>query len=54
MAFTDLAIATKAKILPIQKIAEKVGISPDALELYGKFKAKIDVNALPAATNLGK
>ncbi|HSI67448.1 MAG TPA: formate--tetrahydrofolate ligase, partial [Planococcus sp. (in: firmicutes)] len=47
-------IATKAKILPIQKIAEKVGISPDALELYGKFKAKIDVNALPAATNLGK
>lgn len=54
MAFTDLAIATKADISPIQEIADKAGISSDALELYGKFKAKIDVDALPPATDLGK
>ena len=54
MPFTDLSIAAGAKILPIQKIGEKAGIPADALELYGKYKAKIDVNSLPPATVLGK
>ncbi|HSI66118.1 MAG TPA: formate--tetrahydrofolate ligase [Planococcus sp. (in: firmicutes)] len=54
MPFTDLSIAADAKILPIQDIAERAGIPDDALELYGKYKAKIDVNSLPPATALGK
>ena len=54
MSFTDLSIAADAKILPIQEIAEKAGIPDQALELYGKYKAKIDVNSLPTATALGK
>ncbi|TAA72795.1 formate--tetrahydrofolate ligase [Planococcus salinarum] len=54
MSFTDLSIAAEAKILPIQDIAERAGIPADALELYGKYKAKIDVNSLPPATAQGK
>ncbi len=38
---TDIEIAQQAKIRPIGKIAEKLGINPDDLELYGKYKAKI-------------
>jgi Formyltetrahydrofolate synthetase len=29
------------KIKPIEQISEELGISPNDLELYGKFKAKI-------------
>ncbi|MFD1031346.1 formate--tetrahydrofolate ligase [Metaplanococcus flavidus] len=54
MSFTDLSIAADAKILPIQEIAERAGIPDEALELYGKYKAKINVNALPTATAHGK
>lgn len=54
MTNTDLSIASNAKILPIQEIAERAGIPADALELYGKYKAKIDVQALPKAARLGK
>lgn len=54
MPFTDLSIAAGAKMLPIQEIAERAGISKDALELYGNFKAKINVNSLPPAGALGK
>ena len=39
---TDLEIAQKAAILPIGQIAERAGINADALELYGRYKAKID------------
>lgn len=54
MTNTDLSIASNAKILPIQELAERAGIPADALELYGKYKAKIDVQALPKAARLGK
>ena len=37
----DIEIANNAKLEPITKIAEKVGISEEELELYGKYKAKI-------------
>jgi formate--tetrahydrofolate ligase len=37
----DIQIAQEARIRPIVEIAEKLGIKPDDLELYGKFKAKI-------------
>ncbi|MGE6368185.1 formate--tetrahydrofolate ligase [Planococcus kocurii] len=54
MAFTDLSIASKATILPILEIAEQAGISKEALELYGNFKAKINVDQLPPVEKLGK
>ena len=38
---TDVEIAQEAEMRPIQEIAEKLGISDDELELYGKYKAKI-------------
>ncbi len=38
---TDIQIAQEAKMLPITKIAEKLGVTDDELELYGKYKAKI-------------
>lgn len=38
---TDVEIAQDAVIEPIQKIAAKLGIDEDNLELYGKYKAKI-------------
>ena len=40
----DIEIAQEAKIKPIAKIAEKLGIPPDDLELYGKYKAKIPLH----------
>ncbi|MFC6041226.1 formate--tetrahydrofolate ligase [Paenisporosarcina macmurdoensis] len=54
MSFTDLSIATNATMLPIQEIATKAGIPQKALELYGNYKAKIDVNSLPPITTQGQ
>lgn len=54
MAMTDLTIAKEAAIRPIQEIAQQAGIAEDALELYGKYKAKIDVDKLPKTTADGK
>lgn len=39
---TDIEIAQKTPLRPITEIAEKVGIDPDHIEQYGKYKAKID------------
>ena len=38
---TDIEIAQGAKMLPITEIADKIGILPDELEFYGKYKAKL-------------
>lgn len=54
MAFTDLSIASEATIHPILEIAEQAGISKEALELYGNFKAKINVDQLPPVQKLGQ
>lgn len=54
MAMTDLTIAKQAAIRPIQEIAQRAGIAEEALELYGKYKAKIDVNQLPKTIKDGK
>jgi formate--tetrahydrofolate ligase len=45
---TDLEIAQKAAILPIEQIAERAGINAEAVELYGRYKAKIDPARLVA------
>lgn len=39
---TDKEIAESVKLEPIIKIAKKLGLKEDDLELYGKYKAKID------------
>src|SRR5450830_816859 len=51
---SDLEIAQKAKIKPINEIAEKLGILDDELELYGKYKAKIDLKATNRVKNKPK
>ncbi len=43
---SDIEIAQAATMQPIQAIAEKAGILEDELELYGRYKAKIDYMAL--------
>ncbi|ANZ99979.1 formate--tetrahydrofolate ligase [Carnobacterium divergens] len=42
MTLTDIEIAQAAELKPIQEIAQKVKLDSDDLELYGKYKAKID------------
>jgi len=39
---TDIEIAQKATMKPITEIAKKLGVHDDELELYGKYKAKIN------------
>ena len=48
---SDLEIAQRAVMKPIEEIAAAAGINPEALELYGPHKAKIDPAKLtvPAA-----
>ena len=38
---TDIQIAQEAILEPITNVAARVGLSPDDIELYGKYKAKI-------------
>ena len=38
---TDIQISQNAKMKPISEIAEKLGVQPEELELYGRYKAKI-------------
>lgn len=38
---SDIQIAQECVLEPITKVAEKFGINPDDLELYGKYKAKL-------------
>jgi len=39
---SDLEIAQEAPVEPILDVAARTGLGPDDLELYGKFKAKVD------------
>jgi formate--tetrahydrofolate ligase len=43
---TDLEIAQKADIKPIQQIADKLGIPQDLLEQYGRYKAKLPLSLI--------
>lgn len=42
---TDIEIAQSTKLRPITEIADKLGLKEDELELYGKYKAKINESA---------
>jgi formate--tetrahydrofolate ligase len=43
---SDIEIAQECKPQDIREIAAKIGISEDDIELYGKYKAKVDYNLL--------
>ena len=43
---TDVQIAQSAQMKPIKEIANQVGLVEDDLELYGKYKAKISLEAI--------
>jgi formate--tetrahydrofolate ligase len=51
---SDLEIARHATIRPIGEVAAAAGINADALELYGRYKAKIDPARLAAPAPAGK
>ncbi|MBN1594927.1 formate--tetrahydrofolate ligase [candidate division FCPU426 bacterium] len=53
---SDLDIAQKAHLQPITTIAESLGVPDEALELYGRYKAKVrlDIMSRIAERPLGK
>lgn len=51
---TDIEIASKVELKPIAQIAAKLGIDPDMLELYGKYKAKLPLSLIDTTRMRGK
>lgn len=51
---SDLDIANQSTLKPIGEIAKKAGIPADALEPYGHYKAKIDINQVQQKNDKGK
>ena len=51
---TDIEIARAATLLPIGAVAAKLGIPDDAVEPYGRHKAKLDLRAIPTRGTAGK
>lgn len=43
---SDIEIAQATKMQPIEEVAGSLGISADDIELYGRYKAKVDFNLL--------
>ncbi|MBP2623974.1 formate--tetrahydrofolate ligase [Streptococcus oricebi] len=46
MVLSDIEIANSVEMEPISKVADRLEIDPEALSLYGKYKAKIDARQL--------
>ena len=44
---SDLQIAQAAEMWPVRDVAEAAGIPEEALEYYGRYKAKVNVKSLP-------
>jgi formate--tetrahydrofolate ligase len=51
---TDIEIAQRARLKPIDEIAARLGIPEDALVPYGRTKAKISLEWLCAALPAGE
>jgi formate--tetrahydrofolate ligase len=51
---SDIEIAQAARMRPIVDVAAEIGLTPDDLDLYGKYKAKVnlDVTARPSRGRL--
>ncbi|MGG7208566.1 formate--tetrahydrofolate ligase [Clostridium perfringens] len=47
----DIEIAQSAKMKPIINIAKKIGLGEDDIELYGKYKCKISLDAIKKLEN---
>jgi formate--tetrahydrofolate ligase len=43
---SDLEIAQAAQLEPIEAVASRLGLVPDEVELYGKYKAKVSLEVL--------
>ncbi|WP_324718984.1 formate--tetrahydrofolate ligase [Salinimicrobium sp. HB62] len=43
---TDLDIAKKVQLTPITEIAKKLGLDPEEIEMYGKYKAKLPLSRI--------
>jgi formate--tetrahydrofolate ligase len=43
---SSLEIAQEARLVPIEEIAERIGLEPEEVEPYGRYKAKINLAAL--------
>lgn len=41
---TDIEIARSVRMKPVTEVARQLGIDPDDLELYGKYKAKVPLS----------
>ncbi|MGE3617540.1 MAG: formate--tetrahydrofolate ligase, partial [Gemmatimonadales bacterium] len=51
---SDIAIAQAAKLRPIADVAAEIGLGPDEILPYGKFKAKITPEAIRARQPKGR
>ena len=51
---TDIEIASTVKLKPITETAKKLGIDPEVIELYGKYKAKLPLDLIQPARMQGK
>ena len=54
MAKSDIEIAQEARMLPITEVAKRAGLGPEQLELYGNYKAKVDIHAFTDVPMKGK
>lgn len=43
---TDIEISQEVDLLPINKVGESIGLTNEDLELFGKYKAKIDFSTI--------
>ena len=50
---TDIEIASTVKLKPITETAKKLGIDPEVIELYGKYKAKLPLDLIQPARMQG-
>ena len=51
---SDIEIAQEATPIHIREVAAKIGLSEDDIELYGKYKAKVDYNLMDTKPGSGK
>lgn len=51
---TDIAIAQAAKLRPIVEVAAELGLGPDDIIPYGKYKAKISAEVVKSRTPKGR
>ncbi len=43
---SSLEIAQEHQLIPIETIAERIGLLPDEVEPYGRYKAKVSLSVL--------